>query len=334
MDQYSFVPTIVSRYASTILLLHDIFITLDDEIAYVWSAKWAFPKFLYLWVRYPTLFNQVLASILTFFPLSNTLWAAEDHTLFSANSFESCFAHDLFYSSVLLSSAACTDGLLLLRVLALVKGRRAVNLTLRIIYIVIYLVLAALLFYYYFAITTGARDWSTNLGCIQTLYSGGFTSLTAGTVLIPIATAPILVLNSILLGVLIWVVVPASRRESTRTPLFSALIRDGVMYYVLILAINLTLIVTGLIYYNSPRAVAVAEPWFLSVGPIAATRLFLNLRTTMSTPRSGRRIPPRSPSIGTVAFTIPSSSLAASTSPAVSSEVADIQATGNTTETA
>ncbi|KAE9400384.1 hypothetical protein BT96DRAFT_975401 [Gymnopus androsaceus JB14] len=35
--------------------LHDYFVTLQDEIEYIWPQKFNFPKFMFLWIRYYTL---------------------------------------------------------------------------------------------------------------------------------------------------------------------------------------------------------------------------------------------------------------------------------------
>jgi len=42
--------------ASLVWVLHDYFITLEDEIRYIWRQKSAFRKFMFLWIRYYTIF--------------------------------------------------------------------------------------------------------------------------------------------------------------------------------------------------------------------------------------------------------------------------------------
>ncbi|KAF9473946.1 hypothetical protein BDN70DRAFT_347489 [Pholiota conissans] len=42
--------------ASLVWVLHDYFVTLDDEIRYIWTQKRSFGRFMFLWVRYYTIF--------------------------------------------------------------------------------------------------------------------------------------------------------------------------------------------------------------------------------------------------------------------------------------
>lgn len=41
---------------SLVWILHDYFITLEEEIRYIWSQRSAFRKFMFLWIRYYTIF--------------------------------------------------------------------------------------------------------------------------------------------------------------------------------------------------------------------------------------------------------------------------------------
>ncbi|KAF8963229.1 hypothetical protein BDZ97DRAFT_1821153 [Flammula alnicola] len=42
--------------ASLVWVLHDYFVTLEDEVRYIWSQKPNFGRFMFLWVRYYTIF--------------------------------------------------------------------------------------------------------------------------------------------------------------------------------------------------------------------------------------------------------------------------------------
>ncbi|KAF8174234.1 hypothetical protein BJ912DRAFT_1064838 [Pholiota molesta] len=42
--------------ASLVWVLHDYFVTLEDEIRYIWTQKPSFGRFMFLWVRYYTIF--------------------------------------------------------------------------------------------------------------------------------------------------------------------------------------------------------------------------------------------------------------------------------------
>jgi len=285
MGQNDFVPTIISRFAATSLFLYDIILTIDDEITYVWSAKWTLPKVLYLWVRYPGILAQLFACIVSFFSMSNDF----------------CFGYGIFNSTWLLISAGTADGLLVLRVLALVKGRRRLTIALKWGYIGVYIAETCLLCYYYYGAVKSAPSSAFNLGCVQTQYVGIYSSLSLSSALVPIATAPIVVLNFTLLSVVLCTVFPLARqaRGLTETPLFGALIRDGVAYFALTTCATLLATITPLVYYNIPRAVSLSIPWFLSVGPVSAGRLFLNLRSIMGSRNSvgiSNSPPPTKPS--------------------------------------
>jgi len=233
------------------------------------SAKWTLPKVLYLWVRYTGFVAQLFACIISVFALPDKF----------------CFGYGIFNSTWLLVSAGTTDGLLLLRVLALVRGKRKLTIALKWGYSVVYLVETGLLCYYYYGAAHGPYGWATNLGCCQTLYVGDYTSLSLSAALVPIATAPVVLLNFALLIVVLCTVLPLARRDRDRiqTPLFGALIRDGVAYFALTSCVTLIATITPLVYYNVPRAVSLSIPWFLTIGPVSASRLFLNLRSTMAT---------------------------------------------------
>ncbi|KZT58917.1 hypothetical protein CALCODRAFT_225110 [Calocera cornea HHB12733] len=192
----------------------------------------------------------------------------------------------------------------------------------------------ALLCYYYEGWIKRPNGWDENLGCIQTQYVGAYTSFKVQDVLISIATyvslclgtlvvetsppvldrAPVVFLNSMILVVVLCTVVPVARRQQNEvvTPLLDALVRDGVMYFAITTAAALLMVTMGVVYYNTPRAVSASEPWFLSVAPIAASRLFLNLRTTMAHrdgERGGLRPPESDSTVGTCGFSLPASTM-------------------------
>ncbi|KAL6304074.1 hypothetical protein BKA93DRAFT_307468 [Sparassis latifolia] len=51
--------TYYSSVAALAWLIFDIVITLDQEVEFIWKARWTFPKCLYLVTRYYGLFNLV-----------------------------------------------------------------------------------------------------------------------------------------------------------------------------------------------------------------------------------------------------------------------------------
>jgi len=205
MGQYDFVPTIISRFAATTLYLYEVLITIDDEVTYVWSVSWTLPKALYVWVRYPGLISQLFSCLISVFPLSKTF----------------CFDYGVYDPTWLLILSASTDALLVLRVLALVKGRRRLVVGLKFLYAGVYLVLTALLSYYYFTLFSvpgTPRDGTENLGCVQTRFIGTVPLLDLAAVLIPIACAPLLLLNTTFFVVVLCVVLPMVRRRGEMSP--------------------------------------------------------------------------------------------------------------------
>ncbi|KAJ6526633.1 hypothetical protein DFH09DRAFT_1328475 [Mycena vulgaris] len=51
------------KASSLTLLTYDTVIHLDQEYTHVWASKWTFIKCLYLWTRYSTFIDTVLAFI-------------------------------------------------------------------------------------------------------------------------------------------------------------------------------------------------------------------------------------------------------------------------------
>ncbi|KZT52845.1 hypothetical protein CALCODRAFT_74491 [Calocera cornea HHB12733] len=144
---------------------------------------------------------------------------------------------------------------------------------------------------YYYTVASRGDGWTANLGCVQLTgyYEPGVTfDITLQGTLISIATAPVVLLNFALLMTVLYIVVPLARQEQgkTGTPLFPVLIRDGVMYFVLAFSSTLLTSLGPIIFSNQPRAVSLGEPWFQTIAPIAANRIFLNLRSVMAKEKS------------------------------------------------
>jgi len=145
----------------------------------------------------------------------------------------SCTDYSIFKAAWLLFAAAIGDALVTMRVLALYKGKAKIRVALKALYGVTYMGEFALICYY---LDTNLRakgigNYAANLGCvITTPYSSWGPSN-----VLAIAAAPVLFLNLVMLVAVFANVLPPYLRYSrkTRTPLMTALIRDGAMYFVM-----------------------------------------------------------------------------------------------------
>jgi len=270
MGQYDSVPTLISRWGAASVLLYDIVLTANDEITYIWSSKWTFPKLLYIWLRYFGLAAAIFACAISV----------------QEQSFNFCADYDIFNSTWLLVLAGMGDALLVLRVLALLRDKQRVCLALKITYGFVYTIEVALLIYYLSHPpnqTAGSTAYANNLGCVVTTPSNGLTKASVADLILAIATAPVLVLNAILLGLVLYNILPAYRRQSASgvtTSIITAVLRDGAMYFVVVTAASVAVTFTPVVWFDKPPQTNVALPWFMCIVPLSSSRLFLNLRAT------------------------------------------------------
>ncbi|KZT51786.1 hypothetical protein CALCODRAFT_114053 [Calocera cornea HHB12733] len=191
----------------------------------------------------------------------------------------------MFNSTWLLVSAALRDALLMLRALALFNDRRKLYLSLKIGYRVTYSIEVALLCYYMRHPPNrqvGAVYYAGNLGCVITSLSNDDRKPTVADIILAVATAPVVLFNIILVVLVFHNILPAYRRNvgGKYTPLYTAVLRDGGMYFALVTASAIAVAITPLIWYDRPDRNNTCLPWFMGISPVAASRLFLNLRAS------------------------------------------------------
>ncbi|EJU02736.1 hypothetical protein DACRYDRAFT_115731 [Dacryopinax primogenitus] len=267
---YDIAPTILSRYASTTLFIFDILISITDEVEYVWKAKWTVPKVLYFISRY--------------FGLAAAIFSCALNPV--ARSPESCSRYSIFNTTWLLLGSAIGDALLLLRVLALFADQQKTRLAVKIAYGVTYAIETAFLIYYLVHPSyaqPGSTAYAGNLGCVVTALTNNATKPTISDIILAIASVPIITFNALLVILVFKNILPAYRRNvavGVYTPLYVALLRDGAMYFVLIAASGIFIIISPIVWYNRPDRNNAGVPWFMVLTPVAASRLYLNLRAS------------------------------------------------------
>lgn len=256
---------IQGRWASSAMFLYEILITMDQEVEYVWTGKWTLPKVLYLLSRYGGLAFNFFVAIVT----------QTDHN----NAFCDVFNPLQYFLFVFISSTS--DLLLLLRVSALYSGSgstlgvrdRVVRSFLFAFFVVILVTDIGLFIWDFTEADPGSLPPAgDNFGCLGRSGAPFFVYC--------IAVIFVLTLNVLMFTLTMIKLLPNWRRLHlmTMASLQEVVIRDGTIYFALVVAS--TAILTTMIFALDGRAgiETAALPWCSVVIPIAACRLYLNLR--------------------------------------------------------
>jgi len=249
--------------AAFVWLVYDTFLTLEDEIQYIWKSAWSLPKAMYLWSRYQGL---ILSSLYAFLSLSGLNDAG-------------CQAYSVLGSMgpVLVSIPA--DALLLMRVRAVCEDRRILCRILLIYYYVekvleVGIVAVAA----YIEKDDPAPPYAGTTGCFH---------ITVGQN--PADAVPALLFallyNAVLFGLTISRMRPYWRTGGYGlTPMLTSIVRDGAMYFGMICCLLLLEIVLPLPLSSRPALATILVPWLIAGYPIASCRLLLHLRGVVKTP--------------------------------------------------
>jgi len=256
---------IQGRWASSAMFLYDILITMDQEVDLVWTGKWSTPKLLYLISRYGGVAFNFFVAIVT----------QTDHN----NAFCDVFNSMQYFLFVTITSSS--DLLLLLRVCALYSGAESTwGLPDRVVR-----TLLLSFFGVIFAIDIGLFIWDFQLAVPGSLPPAGDNFGCLGRSGAPFWTYCVAVIFVLALNVMMFTatmvkLLPNWRRlhMMTMESLHEVLIRDGIVYFGLIVASTGTLTAMIFTLGDRPGIETAALPWCSVVIPIAACRLYLNLR--------------------------------------------------------
>ncbi|KAF8514386.1 hypothetical protein JB92DRAFT_144356 [Gautieria morchelliformis] len=254
----------VSAAAALSLVVFDILLTLDVEIARVWKAPWSATKVGYLICRYLAGLNLVL----TFWVYSSNL-----------SCHGSCNGWKWYFFIVIVGSAlASSNFLLALRLDNLFRNTKHFRLLMIILYTceilaqaIILCLLAALS---PAAQPSGPSSW---LGCVFLIPTAHSLS--------SIPSSPELGLTCIYFGLAFYKFLRHLRERSNMIghrairesgnviSVFTLLLRDGVLFYTMILA---TVVITGALFTTQKHALA-GLPWLVACYSIAGSRIVLTL---------------------------------------------------------
>ncbi|KZO91510.1 hypothetical protein CALVIDRAFT_568198 [Calocera viscosa TUFC12733] len=101
---------------------------------------------------------------------------------------------------------------------------------------------------------TGGEDYGGNLGCVITSLTNNDKGPSVADIILAGSIAPVVIFNVILLFLVFYNILPAYRRNvgGEYTPLYTAILRDGGMYFVLVTASAIAVALTPLVWYNRP----------------------------------------------------------------------------------
>ncbi|GLB37394.1 putative pleckstrin homology domain [Lyophyllum shimeji] len=113
-----------SSVAALAFLLWDIFITVDDEVKFIWPKPWTLTKFLYFYVRYVPLMVQI-----------SILFVGTDLSAVLHFTPHDCYIWQVYQGIATLSIVGTVDVILILRVVALYHGCPTMRVVLAFLYV-------------------------------------------------------------------------------------------------------------------------------------------------------------------------------------------------------
>jgi hypothetical protein len=252
---------------ATAWVAYDILITIGQEVAYIWRAKWSMLKFLYLISRYYSFFHLIISiAVSTNYELSL--------------SFCKGWLWFVAYSGPVISAAAI-DALLILRLHAVYEFNKRLLIFLLCLYIIEFAIV----------ITVATYLLSNTQAFIQSpvLLSGCLATTAPNTNISLIAWIPNLLVNCtffvltiykfahlvrIVNGSGLWTTL---RKGKNISPIMALFVRDGAICFGMVLAALLLNIIFIIVVAGSPLN-QMGTAWLVATYSVAGSRLVLNLR--------------------------------------------------------
>jgi len=261
-DYYVIRQGIDVQFACLALVAYDIVITIDDELEHVWRQRFSLASILYLANRYFVLIESMLQVVTALDP-----WVSP------ATCKSLSLLVEVWSIPIIVT---LTEGILVLRVAALYRNTRSVVIPL----------LLLLLFSFITSATLAGILSSDTIPVPSSLPSfvGCFygTTQNRDNALFSATWMPGLIVEVVLI-ILILCKTVQHVRTSIATPVLTIILRDGCMYFAVVFALMLG----NAIIYNLPTNMVgeyqtiLLQPE-LSIASVLCSRLFLNLRTSLS----------------------------------------------------
>jgi len=239
------------------LIVYDILITWDIEVTLVWPASFSFVKFLFLWNRYvtPGLYIWVV------YMLSGQVTSVPDDSY--------CFA---FFLVSLMLQAICANcvgaTLMLMRVYALYNRDKRV------------LAVLVTLLVFELGMTFGLSVYGSFHNRAQMLFIPllGTCALTDHLSWLWVVFLSMIFFDITIFFLVLWKTWQHVRLTQVQTSLMSALLLDGVWYFLVMIATEFLNLVAFATFSSSLFLVGMNIGWCLNT--MMVSRIYLNLRKT------------------------------------------------------
>ncbi|KZT51478.1 hypothetical protein CALCODRAFT_512658 [Calocera cornea HHB12733] len=262
------VANLQGRWGSSAMFLYEIIITLDSEVELVWRKSWTLPKILYLLSRYGGFGLSLLVTVVSSINENNGFCRI-------FNAVEYCF---------FILSSLSADSLLLVRVCAIYSTAGSTwvfrDVALRRGLLVCFgppnstsqLEVALFIWEFQISVNNHTPEDVVNFGCL------GATGLPDWNY--SVVAVAILVFNMLMFTMTIVKLFPGWKKAQrlTMETLSALLIRDGAIYFGLVFSSSAVLVIMVFSLTSRPGLQLAALPWCVVISPIAACRLYLNLK--------------------------------------------------------
>ncbi|KAF9467037.1 hypothetical protein BDZ94DRAFT_99052 [Collybia nuda] len=252
-----------SNVAALTILWYDTALEMSREVEFIWRAKWSFPKALYIIIRYYGLFHLGLTGIV------------ETRTNIGAKVCRAYIWGISIAGAIVFSTLV--NFVLLLRVHAIYGQSR------RVLCFLVIVIMAefATEFYITFKVILGTTF--AQIAAIESLFPGCIVQ-SSELHLTLVCWIPALLISVLFFTMTIWKFYISFRDEQKLTlqwgqalsPMLTAFIRDGTVFFLLIAVVLLACTVTTATLRGPLLSFFV--PWLLGVYSFAGSRLILGLR--------------------------------------------------------
>ncbi|KAJ7728700.1 hypothetical protein DFH07DRAFT_850965 [Mycena maculata] len=246
------------------LLFYDYFLTLDWEISRYWGTPFSWPSTLFFLNRYGTLLGNIPVVIQYFWSLEST-----------PQKIMVCLHLESYHQYFIIATQLMVGVMLILRTHALYERNR------RVLILMLAVAASGVVVGLWSVITGKTGNTVENLplyfGCNYAISQSQGVSLAS-------AWAGVAVFDCMIFLLTLYKVF--SRRRTRGTDLFTVLLRDGSVYFGVMVMSNLSNILSFVL--GSPYTRGIATTWTNIISSIMISRLMLNLRDPALAHMTGR----------------------------------------------
>ncbi|KAJ6467258.1 hypothetical protein C8R45DRAFT_1219084 [Mycena sanguinolenta] len=256
-------------YSIACLLVYEVFTSLDDEVARVWSLKWRLPKLLFIFNRY------VIRAILI------SLWILVNYL---GTSSEFCGIYSYLQMIPLRLAILAAQALVVIRVWAIYNNSRLIFWVLTILYTLE--VVGVTLCVVVATLDTEAAAQPAPLGCSLVSRSGNLlTRYTTAIWLLPICFEFIVIVLTVAKIFPQWAWGGKSRLlGSGGNTTIDVLARDSLIYFGFIFTCTLTTAIMDTTFHQPYHSILLAPT--AAVSCIAVSRMTINIGASLDKPTS------------------------------------------------